>query len=163
MAGDPAVDLREEGHPAVGEAAPDFDLAGTGGQRYRLSNYLGQPVILAFYPGDFTPVCTLQLRTYAEDLGRFGEMGAHLLAVSPQSVESHERFSAEHGGFGFPLLADPDKAVGRSYGIIGPLGSYRRSVFVVDAAGRVRYAHRSPAGGTFRPTEELLGAVRAAT
>ncbi len=66
-------------------------------------------------------------------------------------------------GFGFPLLADADKAVGEAYGILGPLGFYRRSAFVVDAAGIVRYAHRAVAGLTFRSTEELVEAVRAAS
>ena len=85
-----------------------------------------------------------------------------MLAISPQSVESHEEFSADQGGFAFPLLADTDKEVGRAYGILGPLGFYRRSVFVVDAEGIVRYAHRAVAGLWFRPSDELVAAVAAA-
>ena len=70
--------------------------------------------------------------------------------------QSHDDFSCKQGGFAFPLLADTDKAVGEAYGILGPLGFYRRSVFVVDAEGVVRYAHRAVAGLTFRSTDELV-------
>ena len=84
-----------------------------------------------------------------------------MLAVSPQSVQSHDDFSCKQGGFAFPLLADTDKAVGEAYGILGPLGFYRRSAFVIDAEGIVRYAHRAVAGLTFRSTDELVAAVKA--
>jgi peroxiredoxin Q/BCP len=148
--------------PGVGDIAPDFELPGTGGQTYRLSAYRGQPVVVVFYPGDNTPVCTAQLNSYTTDIDAFADLGAQLLAISPQGVESHEAFSVSQGGFAFPLLADTDKAVGRAYGIIGPLGSYRRSVFVVAGDGVIRHAHRSSAGHTYRPTTELVAAVKAA-
>ena len=118
--------------PKVGDQAPDFELPGTEGRNYSLSEYRGQPVVLVFYPGDNTPVCTRQLNEYTSDIDKFAEVGAQVLAISPQSVESHEGFSCKQGGFGFPLLADEDKAVGIAYGIIGPVGFYRRSVFVID-------------------------------
>ena len=86
-----------------------------------------------------------------------------MLAISPQSVESHDGFSANQGGFAFPLLADSDKAVGKAYGILGPVGFYRRSIFVVDGQGAVRYAHRAVAGLWFRPTDEVVEAVRSAS
>jgi peroxiredoxin Q/BCP len=145
----------------VGDVAPDFVLAGTGDRDYTLSAYHGQPVVLVFYPGDNTPVCTMQLNTYNSDLAEFEDLGAQILAISPQSVESHERFAGVHG-FKFPLLADTDLAVGRAYGILGPVGFYRRSVFVIDGEGRIRYAHRASAGLTFRKTNELVEAVRGA-
>jgi thioredoxin-dependent peroxiredoxin len=145
----------------VGDAAPDFTLPGTGERDYTLSDHRGQAVVLVFYPGDNTPVCTMQLNTYSSDIGQFEGLGAQVLAISPQSVESHEQFAAVHG-FSFPLLADEDKAVGRAYGILGPVGFYRRSVFVIDGEGIIRYAHRASAGLTFRSTKELLEAVRAA-
>ena len=149
--------------PSIGDAAPDFDLPGTGGRSYSLSEYRGRPVVLVFYPGDSTPVCTRQLNEYTSDIDKFAEVGAQVLAISPQSVESHEGFAKEQGGFGFPLLADEDKGVGTAYGIIGPVGFYRRSVFVIDGKGMIRYAHRAVGGLTFRPTNELVDAVRAAT
>ena len=149
--------------PRIGDQASDFDLPGTGGRNYSLSEYRGQPVVLVFYPGDNTPVCTRQLNEYTSDIDKFAEVGAQVLAISPQSVKSHEGFANDQGGFGFPLLADEDKAVGIAYGIIGPVGFYRRSVFVTDGKGVIRYAHRAVGGLTFRPTNELVDAVRNAT
>jgi len=150
----------------VGAPAPDFTLAGSdntdvGRRDYALSDYRGQVVVLVFYPGDNTPVCTRQLNSYTEDIDSFTEAGAQVLAVSPQSVQSHDDFSCKQGGFAFPLLADADKAVGEAYGILGPLGFYRRSAFVIDPGGIIRYAHRAVAGLTFRSTEELVAAVNA--
>jgi peroxiredoxin Q/BCP len=152
----------------VGGPAPDFTLPGSDGtdagrRDYTLAEYRGQPVVLVFYPGDSTPVCTRQLTSYTEDIESFTAAGAQVLAISPQSVASHDDFSCKQGGFAFPLLADTDKAVGEAYGILGPLGFYRRSAFVIDAQGIVRYAHRAVAGLTFRSSDELVAAVRAAS
>ena len=152
----------------VGAPAPDFTLAGSDGtdagrRDYWLSDHRGQPVVLVFYPGDATPVCTRQLNSYTEDIDSFTEAGAQVLAISPQSVASHDDFACKQGGFAFPLLADTDKVVGEAYGILGPLGFYRRSAFVIDSQGIVRYAHRAVAGLTFRSTEELVAAVKAAS
>jgi thioredoxin-dependent peroxiredoxin len=152
---------------AIGAPAPAFELAGTDGtdegrRTYRLSDYTGSPVVLVFYPGDNTPVCTRQLNEYTAEIDAFHDVGAQVLALSPQDVPSHEAFADKQGGFAFPLLADVDKAVGEAYGILGPLGFYRRSVFVIDAEGTVAYSHRAIAGLTFRPTDELVKAVEAA-
>jgi peroxiredoxin len=152
----------------VGEIAPDFKVAGTDGtdegrRDYTLGEFRGQPVVLVFYPGDNTPVCTKQLNAYTSEIDEFSDVGAQVLAVSPQDVVSHDGFADKQGGFAFPLLADTDKAVGESYGILGPLGFYRRSVFVVDGGGIIRYAHRAVAGLTFKPTAELVAAVRSAS
>jgi peroxiredoxin Q/BCP len=143
----------------IGDPAPDFSLPGTGDRSYSLSEFRGQPVLLVFYPGDDSPVCTKQLTTYNADLARFEELDAQVLAVSPQSIDSHEEFRSRYG-FGFPLLADVDKEVAGMYGTLGPLGFARRSVFVVDADGVIRYAHRAIAGLTFRPVDELVAALR---
>lgn len=145
----------------VGDSAPEFTLSGTGGRSYTLSEFRGSPVVLVFYPGDDTPVCTKQLNSYNHDLSEFTTLDATILAISPQDVASHEKFRAKHG-FDFPLLADTDKTVGAAYGTLGPIGFYRRSVFVVDAEGVVRYAHRAIAGLTYRPASELVDAVKAA-
>jgi len=152
----------------VGAPAPDFSLPGTDGTgrpegrgAWSLAALRGSVVVLVFYPADASPVCTAQLTTYTNDIGRFDALGARVLAISPQPVEAHERFARDNGGFGFPLLADVDRTVGERYGVLGPMGFYRRSVYVVDAAGFVRYAHRSTAGLTFRPTAELAAAVAA--
>jgi peroxiredoxin Q/BCP len=152
----------------IGTQAPDFSLEGSdntdaGRRTYSLSEYRGKVVVLVFYPGDNTPVCTRQLNAYTDDIDAFEHVGAQVLAISPQSVVSHDEFSCKQGGFAFPLLADTDKAVGDAYGILGPLGFYRRSVFVIDAAGVLRWAHKAVAGITFRPTSELVEAVKAAS
>lgn len=147
---------------AVGAQAPDFTLWGVaGGERreYSLHEFKGQPVVLVFYPGDNTPVCTLQLNSYSDDMGRFADVGAQVLALSPQSVDSHAGFACAQGGFAFPLLADEGAAVGEAYGILGPLGFYRRSVFVVRPDGTIGYAHRAVAGLTFKKTDALLAAL----
>jgi peroxiredoxin Q/BCP len=154
--------------PGIGDKAPSFTLPGSdntdeGRHDYTLEDYRGMPVVLVFYPGDNTPVCTRQLNAYTSDIGRFAELGAHILAISPQSVESHEGFSCKQGGFAFPLLADEDKDVGRQYGVLGPVGFYRRSVFVIDGEGVIRYVHRAFAGLTFRPTDELINAISRCT
>jgi len=144
----------------IGDQAPGFTLPGTGGKEYRLEDYAGQPVVLVFYPGDDTPVCTKQLNTYNDGLDQFTNLGAQVLAISAQDVASHERFSGKHG-FAFPLLADTDKAVAASYGTLGPIGFPRRSVFIVDGDGVIRYAHRAIAGLTYRPVSELIDALKA--
>lgn len=146
---------------SVGDVAPEFTLQGTGGKSYSLSAFRGQPVVLVFYPGDDTPVCTKQLNSYNNELSAFESVGAQVLAISAQDLASHEQFAAKHG-FQFPLLADTDKTVAAMFGTVGPLGFPRRSVFVIDGQGVVRYAHRAIAGLTFRPVEELVAAVEAA-
>ena len=139
----------------VGDRAPDFTLPGTGDRTYSLSEFAGQPVVLAFYPGDDSPVCTKQLNSYNDDIGQFTELNAQVIGISAQDVSSHEGFANKHG-FTFPLLADTDKAIAGLYGTLGPIGFPRRSTFIIDAEGIVRYAHRAIAGLTFRPVKELV-------
>jgi peroxiredoxin len=146
---------------SVGDQAPDFSLVGTGSVTHSLNAYKGKTVVLVFYPGDNTPVCTKQLVCYNNELAQFSELDAQVLALSAQDLESHEKFATQHG-FQFPLLADTEKSVARAYGVLGPLGIPRRSIFVIDASGVVRYVHRALVGVTFRPVEELVAAISAA-
>ncbi|MEI7547560.1 MAG: peroxiredoxin [Actinomycetota bacterium] len=143
---------------SVGDTAPAFTLPSDSGSDVSLSQFHGRPVVLVFYPGDDTAVCTKQLNTYNDDLAQFEALNAQVLAISAQTVESHQKFSAKHG-FRFPLLADTDKAVAGAYGTLGPLGFPRRSIFIVDGAGVVRYSHRAIAGLTYRPVSELVGVL----
>jgi thioredoxin-dependent peroxiredoxin len=148
----------------VGDVAPDFTLPGIDGgveRTWTLSELRGQAVVLVFYPGDGTPVCTEQLVTYTDEIASFADVGAQVLAMSPQSVESHRTFAAENGGFAFPLLADEEKVVGLRYGIVGPLGFYRRSVFVIAPDGTIGWIHRAVAGLAFQPSQEIVAAVAA--
>jgi len=143
----------------VGDAAPAFTLPSTGGGSASLSDYAGKPVVLVFYPGDDTPVCTKQLNAYNHDLAEFEALDAQVLGISAQGIDSHETFAGKHG-YRFPLLADTDKAVAGLYGTLGPLGFPRRSVFIVDGGGVVRYVHRAIAGLTYRPVAELVTALK---
>lgn len=143
---------------SIGDQAPDFTLQGTGGESFSLSDYAGRPVVLVFYPGDDTAVCTKQLNSYNDGLEQFDALDAQVLAISAQGIESHEKFKGKHG-FKFPLLADTDKKVAALYGTLGPIGFPRRSVFIIDGDARVRYAHRAIAGLTFRPLDELVGVL----
>lgn len=146
----------------VGDEAPDLTLPGVQDGRegtWTLSELQGRPVVLVFYPGDGTPVCTAQLVTYTDEIAAFADLGAEVLAISPQSVESHRAFAADNGGFAFPLLADEDKAVGHRYGIVGPLGFYRRSVFVIAPDGTIGWIHRAVAGLAFQPSADIAAAI----
>jgi thioredoxin-dependent peroxiredoxin len=141
-----------------GDSAPDFELEGTGSRRYRLADYRGESLMLAFYPGDFTPVCTRQFCSYRDDGDRIESLGVTMLGISPQSVESHERFIAEHS-LNVPLLSDPGKRVARSYGVVGPGGFLRRSIFLVDREGIVRYRHVALFGLRYQDVGDLEHAV----
>jgi peroxiredoxin Q/BCP len=139
----------------VGDKAPAFELPATGGSTVSLADLAGGAVVLVFYPGDDTPICTKQLNSYNDGLDEFESLNAQVLGISAQSVESHEMFAGKLG-LKFPLLADTDKAVAALYGTLGPLGFPRRSVFVIDRHGVIRYAHRAIAGLTYRPVSELV-------
>ncbi|MFM8564045.1 MAG: peroxiredoxin [Acidimicrobiia bacterium] len=145
----------------VGDRAPSFTLPGTGGRSYSLSDFGGKPLVIAFYPGDDTPVCTKQLNSYNDEFAEFETLDANVIGISAQDVASHEAFAAKHG-FKFPLLADVDKEVAAAYGTLGPLGFPRRSVFVVASDGRIVYAHRALAGVTYRSVQEITKAIASA-
>ena len=141
----------------VGDPAPDFELPGTGGRTYRLSDYRGRKLILAFYPGDFTAVCTRQFCSYRDQGDRLDQLGAEVLGISPQSVDSHERFTQEKS-LNVPLLADEDKEVARAYGVLaGPM--VRRAIFVIDEEGIVRYRKVTLTGLSYESVEDLEQAV----
>jgi len=143
----------------VGDPAPDFALSGTGGKTYRLADYRGRKLILAFYPGDFTAVCTKQFCSYRDQGEQLDNLGADVLGISPQSVDSHERFTEEKS-LNVPLLADEDKAVARAYGVLaGPM--VRRAIFVIDEEGVVRHRKVTLAGLTYESVDDLERAVAA--
>jgi peroxiredoxin Q/BCP len=141
----------------VGDRAPDFALPGTGEKTYRLADYRGRKLVLAFYPGDFTAVCTRQFCSYRDQGDRLDVLGAAVLGISPQSVDSHERF-AEEKRLNVPLLADEDKGVARAYGVVaGPI--VRRAIFVVDEEGIVRHRKVHLTGLGYESVDDLERAV----
>ncbi len=148
--------------PQVGAAAPDFTLRGTstaGSQDYSLSAERGRPIVLAFYPGDDTPVCTQQLCAYQAGLSSFTDLDATVWGISVQNVASHEKFATKRG-LTFPLLADPTKSVHRAYGVLAPVVGTRRSVFVVDADGNVAWRHVATIGLSYKGVEEIAEVLR---
>jgi peroxiredoxin Q/BCP len=145
----------------IGDPAPDFELPVTGGGSYRLSDHRGSWIVLAFYPGDFTAVCTRQFCSYRDRADDLGRLDAEVVGISSQSIDSHERFTAEHG-LTVPLLADPGRTAIRAYGVAGPGGFTRRSVFVIDPAGIVRHRHVALLGLTYQDVDDLDRALEAA-
>lgn len=145
--------------PKVGDQAPDFALPGTGGKTYHLSDYRGRKLVLAFYPGDFTTVCTKQFCSYRDQSEQLDGLGAKVLGISPQSVESHERFTEEKR-LNVPLLADEDKEVARAYGVLaGPM--VRRAIFIIDEQGVIRHRKVTLAGLTYESVDDLEQALAA--
>ena len=145
----------------VGDNAPEFVLEGSPFGTYSLLGVRGKPIVLAFYPEDHSPVCSIQLRAYSEGMEEFSSLDATIWGISPQDPIVHEGFAARLG-INFPLLSDIDKEVGRTYEILGPLGFYRRSIFVINRVGIITYCHRTTAGLTYKATATLIEAIKKA-
>lgn len=132
----------------AGTPAPDFTLHSTPDQLLSLSELRGKPVILVFYPADWSPVCGDELALFNEVLPDFREHGAELLAISVDGVWCHAAFEHERK-LHFPLLADfePKGAVARKYGAYREHDGYaQRALFVIDADGIIRWSYCSPVG-----------------
>lgn len=138
----------------VGERAPDFELQGTGDRTYRLADYEGTGVILLFYPADFTTVCTKQFCSYRDDEERIGDLGVPLLGISPQSVGTHEKFTAKFG-LNVPLAADPEKEVAEAYGALARTGHFKRATVAIGGDLVVRDRHVARLGLTFQDADDL--------
>jgi peroxiredoxin Q/BCP len=142
----------------VNERAPDFVLQGDNGEDYRLSDHAGERVLLVFYPGDNTPVCTAQLCEYRDGIEEFAGLGVSVVGISSDGMESHQKFRAKHN-LPFTLLSDPGLEVAKLYASKGALGM-KRSVFLVDEEGVVRYAHIEALAIFRRKSKELLEVIR---
>ncbi|MFG1465029.1 redoxin domain-containing protein [Xanthobacter sp. DSM 24535] len=133
---------------AAGQTAPDFTLPATPDQQVALSDLRGQPVVLAFYPADWSPVCGDQMALYNEMLPEFHRFGAQLLGISTDGVWCHAAFERDRN-LHFPLLADfnPKGDVARRYGVYRDAdGIAERALFVIDGAGTIRWSYVSPLG-----------------
>lgn len=125
--------------PRVGDRAPDFELDGTDGA-FRLSDQRGRRVVLLFYPGDFSPVCTLQFCSYRDHAPELEDLDAVLVGISQGDLATHRSFAGRLR-LTVPLLSDPGRAVARRYGVAlpgVPVFGTRRATFVVDEEGVVR-------------------------
>jgi len=143
--------------PREGDVAPDFELPGTDGT-FRLSEHRGRRVLLLFYPGDNTPVCTRQFCSYRDHAEDVSELGAVVVGISNQDLDSHAAFIAKHG-LNVPLLADEDGAVAKAYGAWRPVVGTRRAVFAVDEQGVVRHRHLHALGLDYQDVGELRQAL----
>ncbi len=143
--------------PTVGDAAPDFTLTGTAGP-FHLAEHRGSIVALLFYPADDTKVCTKQLCAYRDDAAGLAATGATIVGISAKDVASKESFVAKHG-LTLPLLADPDRAVAALYGATAPLLGTKRSTFVIDAEGVIRFRHDATLGLSFLTSAQLTTAI----
>ena len=153
----------------AGTPAPEFSLKSTPDQMVKLSEFRGQPVVLAFYPADWSPVCGDQMALYNEMLYEFQSLGAKLLGISVDGVWCHGAFSRDRK-LHFPLLADfePKGSVARLYGVYRQGdGTCERALFVIDADGVIRWSCVSPVGvnpgadGILSALEKLQGKVEA--
>jgi len=122
-----------------GQKAPEFDLPDQDGRRHTLKSLLADgPLILYFYPADFTPGCTKEACSFRDLHQDLLKARLRVVGVSPQDVESHRRFADQHG-LNFPLLADPDKAVVKAYDLNGPLGiGVRRGTYLIGRDGKIQ-------------------------
>lgn len=145
--------------PQVGEQAPDFELPGTDGP-FKLSEHRGERVVLLFYPGDNTTVCTKQFCSYRDRGGDFASLGATVVGISSQDLDSHEQFTAKHN-LTVPLLADVEKAVAKAYSAYSPRLGTKRAVIVIDEQGTVRHRHDHLLGLDFQTVDDLKSALDA--
>lgn len=146
--------------PNIGQLAPEFDLPDGNGNRWKLSDFRNKIVVLLFYPGDETPVCTKQLCSVRDNWERYLETGAEVVGINTDSVEKHRSFALHHN-LPLRLLSDPDEAVVRVYDMKGLFGT-RRGVVVIDQKGFIRY--RRVVVPVFRPSDdEVIQAIRGAT
>lgn len=143
-----------------GSPAPDFALPDGQGLTWRLSDQRGKVVVLLFYPGDETPICTKQMCSVRDRWEDYVATGAEVVGISTDSVESHQKFAAHHD-LPLRLLSDPDRKVADLYGAQSLLpGKVARSVFVIDAQGVVRYRDVRPLG-LFKPKDDdTIRAIR---
>src|SRR5687768_11630625 len=147
---------------SVNESAPDFTLKDGNGDAWRLSDQRGKVVVLLFYPGDETPICTRQMCSVRDRWDDYAATGAEVVGISADSVESHKKFS-EHHKLPLRLLSDADRKVANMYGANSLVpGKVARSVFVIDGKGAIRHRDVRPLG-LFRPKDDdVLQAIRKA-
>ena len=146
----------------INSPAPDFRLKDGNGEEWRLSDHRGKVVVLLFYPGDETPVCTRQMCSLRDRWDDYLATGAEVVGISSDSVESHKNFAAHHS-LPLRLLSDSDGAVSRLYSARSLIpGRVARAVFVIDAKGILRYSDVRPIG-LFKPKDDAsIAAIRAA-
>jgi peroxiredoxin len=143
----------------VNDKAPPFVLPDDQGNEFSLEEHRGQKILLVFYPGDNTPVCTAQLCDYRDGIEAFEGLGIKVVGISNDGQESHRKFREKHK-LPFTLLSDEKLEVARQYDSKGLMGA-KRSVFLVDEEGVIRYAHIETLALFRRKRDELLEVIEA--
>ncbi|MDX1461320.1 MAG: peroxiredoxin [Xanthomonadales bacterium] len=141
----------------LNDQAPDFSLEDESGEEFSLGDHRGEMLLLVFYPGDDTPVCTRQMCDYRDGIEAFEGLGVRVVGISKDDAASHRAFKEKHG-LPFTLLSDPQLEVAEKYDSKGMLGM-KRSVFLVDEAGVIRYLHVESLPIFRRAREELLSVI----
>ncbi|MEN1728328.1 MAG: peroxiredoxin [Pseudomonadota bacterium] len=141
----------------VSDKAPDFELFDADGNTFRLSEHAGERLLLVFYPGDDTPVCTRQLCDYRDGIEAFSELGVTVIGISPDDAVSHRAFREKHE-LPFILLSDPALEVAERYDSKAILGM-KRGVFLLDEGQIIRYRHVEAVALFRRRREELLDVI----
>ena len=154
--------MKATSNPQEGSPAPDFTLLDGDGQNWRLSDHQGKVVVLLFYPGDETPICTRQMCSVRDRWEDYAATGAEVVGISTNSVESHKSFAAHHE-LPLRLLSDTDRKVADMYGAQSLIpGKVARSVFVINRAGVITHRDVRPLG-LFRPKDDdTIVAIKAA-
>jgi peroxiredoxin len=144
----------------VGDAAPDFNVASTSGSDVTLSAFRGKSnVLLAFFPLAFTGTCTKELVCFTEDFDHFAANGVEILPISVDSIPSLREFKNKLK-MKTDLLSDFKREVSRAYGVLNPDRYYsNRAYFLIDKAGKVRWAHVEANNGDRRDDSEILGEI----
>jgi peroxiredoxin len=146
--------------PQAGDPAPDFTLSSTQGEISLHDLAAGKKVVLAFYSEDSTPLCSSEVAALKEDYDLIRELGAQVVAVSVDSLASHEAFARRLGGFPFPLVSDSDLLATRLYDVADDTGKRsRRAVFVIDHGGTIVHAIGWYQPGNVTQYEEVFHAL----
>ncbi|NTV92766.1 MAG: peroxiredoxin [Chlorobiaceae bacterium] len=147
---------------AEGMKAPEFSLPDATGRMISLSDFIGQKVLIIFYPGDDTPVCTAQLCDYRNNVLEFTRRGIVVLGISADTMESHRLF-AEKNQLPFTLLSDSEKNIAKAFDALGFLGMSQRAYVLVDEKGVVLLSYSDFLPVTYQPMKDLLARIDAAS
>lgn len=139
----------------TGRQAPGFTLPDGEGNMVSLADFRGEKVLLIFYPGDDTPVCTAQLCDYRNNVMAFTSRGIRVVGISADSPESHQRFAEKHE-LPFLLLSDREKSVAKAYDALGFLGMSQRAYVLIDEQGTILLSYSDFLPITYQPMKELL-------
>jgi len=143
----------------VGEKVPDFTLPDQDGKERKLSEFKGKNIILAFYPFDFSPICTVEFGCFEQDLSKLNNLSAQVLGISVDSKYCHKEF-AKQLKLNFPLLSDFNKEVCKLYGTLRQEGFSERAYFIIDKSGIVKFKYIMPTPGERLENQQLIAELK---